>query len=54
MTEKAILSVVQEAYVYGISTRKVDDLVRALGPDGIDRSEVSRIAKELDEEVNLF
>ncbi len=54
MTEKAILSVVQEAYVHGVSTRKVDDLVRALGLDGIDKSEVSRIAKELDEEVNLF
>ena len=54
MTEKAILSVVQEAYVHGVSTRKVDDLVRALGLDGIDKSEVSRIARELDEEVNLF
>jgi hypothetical protein len=41
MTEKGILSVVQEAYVHA---RKVDDLVRALDPDGIDRSEVSRIA----------
>ena len=51
---QAILSVVQEAYVHGVSTRKVDDLVRALGLDGIDKSEVSRIAKELDEEVNLF
>jgi transposase-like protein len=54
MAEKAILSVVQEAYIHGVSTRKVDDLVRALGLDGIDKSEVSRIARELDEEVNLF
>lgn len=54
MAEKAILSVVQEAYVHGVSTRKVDSLVRALGLDGIDKSEVSRIARELDEEVNLF
>jgi len=54
MTEKAILSVVQEAYVHGVSTRKVDDLVRALGLDGIDKSEVSRIARELDEEVTCF
>ena len=54
MTEKAIVSVVQEAYVHGVSTRKVDDLVRALGLDGIDKSEVSRIAKELDDQVNLF
>ena len=54
MAEKAIVSVVQEAYVHGVSTRKVDDLVRALGLDGIDKSEVSRIAKELDDQVNLF
>jgi len=54
MTEKAILSVVQEAYVHGVSRRKADDLARALGLDGIDRSGVSRIASELDEEVDLF
>lgn len=54
MTEKAILSVVQEAYIRGVSTRKVDDLVRALGLYGIDKSEVSRTARALDEEVNLF
>ena len=45
---------IQEAYVKGISTRKVDDLVRALGMDGISRSEVSRICKELDREVDAF
>ena len=38
----------------GVSTRKVDDLVRALGIDGISRSEVSRICKVLDEEVRTF
>jgi putative transposase len=43
--EKALHAVVREAYVKGISTRKVDDLVRALGMDGISRSEVSRSAR---------
>ncbi len=52
--EKALHAVVVEAYVKGISTRKVDDLVRALGIDGISRSEVSRICKSLDEEVRAF
>jgi putative transposase len=46
--------VVVEAYVKGVSTRKVDDLVRALGVDGISRSEVSRICKALDDEVRTF
>ncbi len=52
--ERALAAVVQEAYVKGISTRKVDDLVRALGMDGISRSEVSRICKGLDAEVEAF
>ena len=52
--EKALQAVVVEAYVKGVSTRKVDDLVRALGIDGISRSEVSRICKVLDEEVRTF
>lgn len=52
--EKALLSVVQEAYVHGVSTRKVDDLVEALGMKGISKSEVSRICKELDETVLAF
>ena len=52
--EKALHAVVVEAYVKGVSTRKVDDLVRALGIDGISRSEVSRICKVLDEEVRGF
>ena len=52
--EKALHAVVVEAYVKGVSTRKVDDLVRALGIDGISRSEVSRICKVLDEEVKTF
>jgi transposase-like protein len=52
--EKALHAVVVEAYVKGVSTRKVDDLVRALGIDGISRSEVSRICKVLDAEVRAF
>ncbi len=52
--ERALAAVIQEAYVKGISTRKVDDLVRALGMDGISRSEVSRICKALDGEVTAF
>ena len=52
--EKALHAVIVEAYVKGISTRKVDDLVRALGIEGISRSEVSRICKVLDEEVKTF
>jgi putative transposase len=52
--ERALAAVIQEAYVKGISTRKVDDLVRALGMDGISRSEVSRICRALDAEVEAF
>src|SRR5512134_769865 len=53
-TERALLAVVQEAYVAGVSTRRVDDLVRALGIDGIGRSEVSRMCAALDAEVEAF
>ena len=49
--ERALLAVVQEAYVSGVSTRRIDDLVRALGIDGISKSEVSRICAALDAEV---
>ena len=52
--EKALYAVVTEAYVKGISTRKVDDLVRALGIDGISKSEVSRICRALDKDVASF
>ena len=52
--ERALAAVIQEAYVKGISTRKVDDLVRALGMDDISKSEVSRICKTLDAEVEAF
>lgn len=52
--EQALASVIQEAYVKGVSTRKVDDLVRALGLDGISKSEVSRLCQLIDEEVRQF
>jgi len=52
--EKALHAVIVEAYVKGVSTRKVDDLVRALGIDGISKSEVSRICKSLDQDVKTF
>ena len=52
--ERALVSVVQEAYVAGVSTRKVDDLVRALGLEGMSRSEVSRICAELDDAMERF
>ena len=54
MAEKAIVSVIQEAYVHGVSTRKVDELVKAMGLDGVDKSAVSRLCLELDEVVNRF
>ncbi len=52
--EQALVAVVREAYVHGVSTRKVDDLVRALGLDGISKSQVSRLCQSLDEEVERF
>ena len=52
--ERALLAVVQEAYVLGVSTRRVEDLVEALGIASISRSEVSRISAALDAEVETF
>ncbi len=53
--DKALFAVVMEAYLHGVSTRKVDDLVKALGADtGISKSEVSRICADLDAEVGAF
>ena len=52
--EKALVAVVQEAYVQGVSTRRVDDLVKSLGMTGISKSQVSRLCGELDEEVERF
>jgi transposase-like protein len=52
--EKALTAVIQEAYVQGISTRSVDDLVRAMGMEGISRSQVSRLCAEIDDRVRDF
>lgn len=54
MAERALTAVIQEAYIQGISTRSVDDLVKALGMDGISKSQVSRLCEELDERVHTF
>jgi len=53
-SERALLAVVQQAYVEGVSTRRVDDLVKALGCEGISKSQVSRICQELDTVVESF
>ena len=52
--DRALVNVVAQAYVQGVSTRKVDDLVRALGIEGMDKSMVSRFAQSLDEDVAAF
>jgi transposase-like protein len=54
MAEKALTAVIQEAYVQGISTRSVDDLVKAMGMSGISKSEVSRLCGEIDDKVRAF
>jgi putative transposase len=54
MAEKALTAVIQEAYIQGISTRSVDDLVKALGMSGISKSQVSRLCEEIDEKVEAF
>src|ERR1700755_2236776 len=52
--EKALTAVIQEAYVHGVSTRSVDDLVKAMGAAGVSKSQVSRLVEENDERVNAF
>src|SRR4029079_18895587 len=53
--DQSLFAVIMEAYLHGTSTRKVDDLVKALGADsGISKSEVSRICADLDTEVKAF
>ena len=53
-SEKALTAVIQEAYVQGISTRSVDELVKAMGLEGISKSQVSRLCGEIDERVHTF
>ena len=52
-SEKALLAVIQQAYV-GVSTRRADDLIKSLGCDGISKSQVSRICRDLDQAVEAF
>jgi len=52
--EKALAAVIQEAYIQGVSTRSVDELVKAMGMSGISKSQVSRLCAEIDERVNAF
>ncbi len=54
MAEKALTAVIQEAYVQGVSTRSVDDLVQAMGMSGISKSQVSRLCGEIDDKIKTF
>ena len=54
MAEKALTAVIQEAYVQGVSTRSVDDLVKAMGMSGISKSQVSRLCGEIDGKIKAF
>src|SRR3569623_586490 len=54
MAEKALTAVIQESYVQGISTRSVDDLVKAMGMSGISKSQVSRLCEDIDQRVKAF
>jgi len=52
--EKALVTVIQEAWIGGVSTRRVDGLVQAMGLSGISKSQVSKLCKDIDERVNAF
>lgn len=54
MAEKALTAVIQEAYIQGVSTRSVDDLVKAMGMSGISKSQVSRLCEEIDGKIKSF
>jgi putative transposase len=53
-SEKALVAVIQEAWIGGVSTRRVDDLAQAMGLSGINKSQVSKLCKDIDERVNAF
>jgi putative transposase len=53
-SEKALVAVIQEAWVSGVSTRRMDDLVQAMGLSGISKSTVSKLCKDIDERVGAF
>ena len=52
VSEKALIAVIQEAWIGGVSTRRVDDLVQAMGLSGISKSQVSKLCKDIDERVH--
>ena len=54
MAEKALTAVIQEAYIQGVSTRSVDELVQAMGMSGISKSQVSRLCGEIDGKIHDF
>lgn len=54
LSEKALVAVIQEAWISGVSTRRVDDLVQAMGLSGIGKSTVSKLCKDIDERVGGF
>ena len=54
VSEKALTAVIQEAYIQDISTRSVDELVKAMGMSGVSKSQVSRLCQEIDERVTSF
>ena len=54
LAEKALTAVIQEAYIQGVSTRSVDDLVKAMGMSGVSKSQVSRLCEDIDERVKTF
>jgi putative transposase len=54
MAEKALTAVIQEAYLHGVSTRSVDDLVQAMGMTGMSKSQVSRLCAEIDDKLSAF
>src|SRR5580658_4437270 len=54
VSERALIAVIQEAWIGGVSTRRVDELVQAMGLSGISKSQVSKLCKDIDERVNAF
>jgi transposase-like protein len=54
MVEKALVAVIQEAWINGVSTRAVDELVKAMGGTGMSKSQVSRLCQDIDERVGAF
>ena len=53
-SERALVAVIQEAWIGGVSTRRVDELVQAMGLSGISKSTVSKLCKDIDDRVNAF